>query len=205
MQAEEILKDALNNNPENQQVRLKLLSIYTNRKDIKAFDAVAHPVKDKGNAKTWAQVAAMGRQLEPNNPIYASDVGAVAEQATAPKDQTDTGQHPANLDFDLDFGATAAPSAALDIPLEAATEVSSGLDFDLGSGTEAVATQIVAEPELPKEIDISHNDESDTTSILDFDLGLETPVEAEAQPPAAMDFERTMVLNAPPKQEGTVT
>lgn len=72
-QAEDILKDALKKTPNNHQIHLELLGIYANRKDINAFAAVAHQLKDTGDETVWAQAAALGRKLEPDNTLYLRD------------------------------------------------------------------------------------------------------------------------------------
>ena len=73
-QAEEILKEALRTQPERHAVRLKLLEIYSNRKDLRAFEVLATELYGltKGEGDDWAQAAAMGVAMDPNNPLYAS-------------------------------------------------------------------------------------------------------------------------------------
>lgn len=72
-QAEDILNDALKKTPNNHQIHLELLGIYANRKDINAFAAIAHQLKDTGDEAVWAQAAALGRKLEPSNNLYLRD------------------------------------------------------------------------------------------------------------------------------------
>lgn len=97
-QAEEILKEALRTQPERNAVRLKLLEIYANRKDLRAFEAQATELYSmtKGEGEDWAQAADMGAGLDPNNPLYsggksvAADAGKSAE-LTAPTQPMDEG------------------------------------------------------------------------------------------------------------------
>jgi len=72
-QAEEILKDALRTQPDRHAVRVKLLEIYSNRKDLRAFEVLATELYGltRGIGDEWAQAAAMGVALDPNNPLYA--------------------------------------------------------------------------------------------------------------------------------------
>ncbi len=72
-QAEEILKEALRTQPERNAVRLKLLEIYANRKDLRAFETLASELYSitKGEGEDWEQAAAMGATLDANNPLYA--------------------------------------------------------------------------------------------------------------------------------------
>ena len=142
-QAEEILLDALKKNPVNQQVKLKLLSIYADRKDAKSFSGIARQVQESGDAAAWVQAASLGSKLEPNNPMYGGageSVAAVVAEEGAPVEQPKA-EESAGLDFDL--GYTAAESATaeanvLDVTqnLETSSD-SSMLDFDLGESEPA--------------------------------------------------------------------
>lgn len=73
-QAEEILKEALRNQPDRTAVRAKLLEIYANRKDLRAFEATAAELHamTKGQGEDWEQAAKLGANLDPSNPLYAS-------------------------------------------------------------------------------------------------------------------------------------
>lgn len=141
-QAEEILLDALEKDPANQQVKLKLLSIYANRKDTKSFSGIARQVQESGDAASWAQAAELGNKLEPNNPMYraAAESAAMVMDEIAPVEMPKA-EEPAGLDFDLGF--TAAESAAADdnvLDITQSPEASSDpsvLDFDLGESKPA--------------------------------------------------------------------
>lgn len=80
-QAEEILKEALRTQPDRHAVRVKLLEIYSNRKDLRAFEVMATELygMTKGSGDEWAQAAAMGLAIDPNNPLYASAKDAMAD------------------------------------------------------------------------------------------------------------------------------
>ena len=173
-QAEEILKDALRTQPDRHAVRVKLLEIYSNRKDLRAFEVLATELYGltKGEGPEWAQAAALGAALDPNNPLYASgkkdgEPGLVAP--TQPLDeqglatllattQPDTSVDAGGLEPDTSyFGNT---ELAADIPLEAApaaeTEppkpkapTSNDLDFDL-EGMTMPNTGTPKAPEAPE-------------------------------------------------------
>ena len=200
VQAEEILKDALKNNPGNQQIRLKLLSIYVKRKDTKTFSSVAREVKDSGDAAAWSQAAAMGRKLEPNNPMYGSEdnTGAVV---AAPQEESPA--QPPSLDFDIGLVPTEACIAAVDVPVgrtpDSPVATSSGLDFDLNFDAPKETEPAVSEQESTALPGVPEAAATDTTSVLDFDLGFDEPKEAEApaSAPAEINYENTLVLNAP--------
>jgi len=87
-QAEEILKEALQSTPNDHRIHLKLLGIYANRADVNSFSAIARQLRDSGDADAWQQAVAMGRKLEPNNPMYGGartmeDTGSATVLAAA--------------------------------------------------------------------------------------------------------------------------
>ena len=91
-QAEEILKEALRTQPERDAVRAKLLEIYSNRKDARAFEAMATELYGRtgGNGEEWQQAAALGVMLfDPENPLYAGGKAAARTPASAPADELD--------------------------------------------------------------------------------------------------------------------
>ena len=196
VQAEEILKDALEKNPASNPIRLKLLSIYANRKDAKSFSVIARQVQDSGDAAAWAQAAGMGRNLEPNNPTYGGMGGEPA--IAAPVDQGKSAQQQAaGLDFDLGIGepeAAATPgnesTVVLGAPLVEKTATAPAVDFDLGFGAPEAATanESTVAPSAPP------SEKTATMSGLDFDLGLGGP--SAPATGADADFASTMVLNA---------
>jgi len=116
VQAEEILKEALQKAPNNHRIHLKLLGIYANRKDINAFSAIARQLKDVGDDEAWQQAVAMGRKLEPDNPMYGGgftsmeDTGSATVQVAAFNPAAEPEKVPkaqaSALDFDFDTGAS---------------------------------------------------------------------------------------------------
>jgi len=187
VQAEEILTNALKNNPADQKILLKLLSIYGDRKDIQAFAAIARQLREVGDAAAWAQASEAGRNLEPENPFYGGDASAgVAtvgvEQAPAQKPHT-------NLDFDLGLGEHEANNevaqgsvATTDLLLDESAPATLGLDFDLGSGLDApaeVGAPLVGE-EAGKVPDSESHGKADTPLMLDFDLRFDDASNAPA-------------------------
>ncbi len=108
-QAEAVLKEALTSNPGNNPVKLKLLSIYANRKDTNSFYSLAREIKDGGDDAAWNDAAAMGRELDPSNPFYGGD-GSSSGQTTEAKPKTE--DHA--VDFDLGFGTTSFQANQVD-------------------------------------------------------------------------------------------
>ncbi|NEX61628.1 FimV/HubP family polar landmark protein [Noviherbaspirillum galbum] len=84
-QAEEILKEALRTQPDRHAVRVKLLEIYSNRRDLRAFEVLATELygMTKGEGPEWTQAATMGAAIDPNNPLYAGGKSADAPATSA--------------------------------------------------------------------------------------------------------------------------
>jgi pilus assembly protein FimV len=72
-QAEEILKEAINNNPDRHEIRVKLLEIYAARHNTATFEAVAGELYAALGSKSsplWDKACEMGRSIDPTNPLY---------------------------------------------------------------------------------------------------------------------------------------
>ena len=77
-QAEEILLEAKSKEPRRFAIHLKLLEIYSNRKDSKAFEGVASELyRETGGAGAdWEKAVVLGLKLDPSNPLYGGVAGA---------------------------------------------------------------------------------------------------------------------------------
>ena len=193
-QAEEILKEALTKNPANHLIHLKLLSIYASRKDAKAFSVIANQLKDAGDAPAWDQAVAMGRKLDPGNPLY----GGAGEMMAADNDSKDdvgaVKKQPAVMDFDLGLGTTktSALNPEVQAPLgsdrQPAEEMSAPMDFDITSSHTNIQTDV---PKKGEEKEIQLDD-------LIFDMGSHgSPPEKavnETKKPAAPEAEEISFL-----------
>ena len=191
-QAEEILKEALRNTPNNHQLHLKLLGIYANRKDTNSFSAIAHQLQDSGDEDAWHQAAAMGRKLEPNNPMY-SGAGAIGGTDSATMQTMAFGATP---DFVLGETSAAQETSVAEV------------DFDLGISPEESA----ALPEQDFSVDIesttaltSADTEATQAATMDFDVTATSPSLAA---PIGMDFDiaptHPPMMAAPIQAEETV-
>ncbi|MBS0308959.1 MAG: LysM peptidoglycan-binding domain-containing protein [Proteobacteria bacterium] len=115
-QAEEILKEALRTQPERNAVRLKLLEIYANRKDVRSFEAQATELYSmtKGEGEDWVQAAALGAALDPSNPMYAGGKSAASAPAAVADQSADLTAPTMPMDEGLDalLNTTQQPGAA---------------------------------------------------------------------------------------------
>jgi len=73
-QAEEILIDALKVDSSRGAVYVKLLEIYAHRKSLKQFESLATDFYSMtgGKGPDWEKAAAIGRKLDPSNPLYGA-------------------------------------------------------------------------------------------------------------------------------------
>jgi len=159
-QAEEILKEAMARDSSRTEIPLKLLEIYHARKSATAFETVAKELKAKAgdDSPAWQKAAAMGAQIDPNNPLYAGAAGysapAAASTAKPDVDFDIAGQSQQSApDFNLDAGLT---NPKVDAETTNSPS-SSGMDFDIGGGGAPAAPA----HEAPK---------AETPSSFDFDL-----------------------------------
>ncbi|MDE2457174.1 MAG: hypothetical protein KGL43_26585, partial [Burkholderiales bacterium] len=127
LQAEEILKEAMRSNPERMAIRLKLLEVYVKRRDLKGFELLATQVYTLtgGSGEDWEKAQELGRQLDPDNPLY--------QAGGKPNLQMGPGGKPIEP-----LGAETMPHTAKQtvppfVPAADAT-LSGGLDLDLDLG-----------------------------------------------------------------------
>jgi pilus assembly protein FimV len=187
-QAEEILKEALRTQPERHAVRVKLLEIYANRKDLRSFEILATELygMTKGEGDEWAQAAGLGHGIDPKNPLYAS--GKPAEPAAEPMP---TAAAPApmpepvdELDLDTLLPETPAPApapapVAKAEPVEEPKKPANELDFDL----EGLSEHIEAPNTIPRPMPAEAKAEMEEINFDFLDSG-NSPAPAE-EPVAA--------------------
>ncbi|MDZ7804221.1 FimV/HubP family polar landmark protein [Thiohalophilus sp.] len=200
--AEERLQEAIEQEPGRKELKLKLLELYSATGNSNAFENLAEEFYASlgGEADSdpqWEKVVAMGKELVPNNPLFAAGAAAAAaapnlgggDAATGLSDSQvmdiglDTGvfedsdfagSQPggggdSELDFNLDFGTES------DTPAATSEESAGGMDFNLDIGSEPVPTE----------------EQAQAGSELDFNLDMGTEATPEAASEAdtgGMDF-----------------
>jgi pilus assembly protein FimV len=120
-QAEELLKEALQQYPRRHEIRVKLLEIFAKRKDKTAFETVARDLQQAtgGQGEHWERAVRLGYQVDPANGRYAAGKPSGEEPAA---DEHGAGDEPSpaeRLDFDVGLGDDAASTTATDIDLGA--------------------------------------------------------------------------------------
>lgn len=111
-QAEEILKDALKKDPQRQEIYLKLLEIHAQHNKPSAFETVASELYavSQGQGETWQKAVALGRQLDPGNPMFGEG-GSPSPRAAAAAD-------PDTFTVGADYKPSASKDKALDLGLD---------------------------------------------------------------------------------------
>jgi pilus assembly protein FimV len=130
-QAEEILKEALKKDAQRQEIYLKLLEIHAQHNKPSAFETVATELYSVsgGQGEVWQKAMALGRQLDPGNPLFTDAGGApavAAAEATGTEDAV-------------------APSEPETVPAKAQIY--------------SMPTEVKPEPKLAKELDFSLDDD----------------------------------------------
>ncbi|MBT3032224.1 MAG: hypothetical protein KME36_14090 [Candidatus Thiodiazotropha sp. (ex Lucina pensylvanica)] len=106
-QAEELIKQAIEKNPEREELKHKLAEIYFSAKKHQDFNSLAQQLHDAGledkEPETWSKIAAMGKELDPSYALFAGAAGMAAGGVAAADEALD--------DLGLDLGSEPAAEA----------------------------------------------------------------------------------------------
>lgn len=135
-QAEEILREALKRQPERQAIRLKLLEIYSGRKDTVAFGQMAREMHDMtgGLNEEWSKVVQMGAALDPDNALYGDGTADLAAPSPVASPAADVGGMAAAVAAGVAGMAAAAEPQHVEpeAPAVSSPSMDEGLAFDGG-------------------------------------------------------------------------
>lgn len=205
-QAEEILLEALQKDPQRVAIHAKLLEIYANRRSLKQFETLASELyaQTGGVGPEWEKVAALGVGLDPHNPLYS---GAATPKA----------QH-FDADATMIVSSADAGRAALAAAAGTLTQMAVPAEEPEATGGEAVVeeplavtaddeherdTLVLGEPTLPEEPPMAVVPEPEVPvelGSLDFDLGMPEPEaaqevrESETTAVADLAFDETVAM-----------
>ncbi len=205
LQAEEILKEALRANPDRLAIRLKLLEVYAKRRDTKAYEQLASQLyaETQGQGEDWPKVQELGRQIDPDHPLYqpggvpaalaagdeehrpepmnATTLPATAGMMGAPAAAPDAGPASSlDLDLDLDLGGSSSSMQATQAVPVSAAQAPLRMDVDLGA-TKLPESAKAAAAEL----------EFDLNELGDFDAATAAaPLPPDAQ---SLDFDLSSI------------
>ncbi len=175
-QAEDLLKNAIDKDPERDDYRMKLMETYFAAKDATAFEQTAAQAQArKGNDESyWGRVAAMGSELCPGSEMFF-DTGEVISGFDADvlvpekPETTDLELDVDEANLGLDLGATAEVDALTDdLELDGVPDPGEGMsfessetdEFDLAGDLADIANQ-TEEPPADDEV----------AESLEFELG----------------------------------
>ncbi len=171
-QAEDLLQKAISENPDQPEYQYKLMQTYHAQNNAGAFDSAAENYHQQFAAEgspNWAEIASMGAELSPSNPLYSGNGGTVESigrgDLDAPKlsendfmtdgegasstvrdfsDQSLSGDVPDMMDQTLDPGAAFAES-----DLEATGDFTQ-IAQEIREGSTDTLTFPGSEPEAPE-------------------------------------------------------
>lgn len=190
-QAEEILLEAMKAEPSRYAIHLKLLEIYAQRSSVKQFEGIASELyaQTGGVGADWEKAAAMGRKVDPANPLYGGEMGEESEPAedVAPP----VAEAP-------QAASPAAPASDLEFDLESTSPVSRVAQQTEPEPMPApdMEPEPEAEPEPEPEMPMPEpmpEPEPITASALDFDLGADEALATDVGLPSSADT-KTVVL-----------
>ena len=163
--AENMIKEAIDSEPERLDLKAKLLEIYHAAKNRDAFEREAqlfHTAVEDHSDSSWQKVAQMGRELCPDNPLFREDVPAAPARepedvAVDPVTATDA----EGSDDELAEFTPREPVAAEANDTAPAEPEDNSIDFDLGDLGDLTAGVASEEPA------------AESKGGLDFDIDLE--------------------------------
>lgn len=200
-QAEEILLDALQKDPQRVAIHTKLLEIYAGRRSIKQFETLSSELYSLtgGNGPEWEKVIAMGKEIDPTNPLYGGEKTSDAAQSNRvsaplePKPRTVHSIPPPSLSATQDDPLLSLPSEDADTPapqaVPAAPVVQPAEPAPSSPASPApmefsyTSPQPAAQPEPSNTATIVNS--ASVLDALDFDLSLPAEQESKPVPPAA--------------------
>ena len=170
-QAEEILKEALKKDPNRQEIYLKLLEIHAQHNKPSAFETVAAELYSvsQGQGEVWQKAVGLGRQLDPNNPMFAESGSAATAAAAAA------------------VAASGARAAVAEEPVHAEPELRAEAPRSSGSGVPAHVAADIGDAgggldfKLDEEISISPSSGAKAKSPIDILAGAESALEKTAK------------------------
>ena len=159
LQAEEILKEAMRSTPARVAIHNKLLEIYAKRRDAKAFEVVATEAYGitQGQGAEWEHACGLGKELDPNNPLYQPGGSPVGKAGAAVAGGAST----------IPFGnSTLAQNTTPGAPTDTDTDNNLGLDLDLDIGLDTPSAPVALQMPARVDAQMSSLDDLDQTDAL---------------------------------------
>ncbi len=185
-QAEEVLKEAIGKNAERDELKLKLLEIYEQRSDVKAFETLAeemYPAAGQDEGGLWTKVSEMGSRLNPDNPLFKAaavvTAGAAAAGLAGAVESTET---PGTEDFEPFPEPDEAGDLALDLA-DVVGEAEEDTGFEGPAEISGASLEMPDELGLPADLDLeSALEDQGTQEMETLDVGTTEEMEAASIP-----------------------
>jgi len=201
-QAESLLKDALESDPERMELKSKLLEVYYTAKDKEQFDAIIAQSSEQlqEDESIWKKILMMGHELSPENSLFAKapeidaadeeefDLSMGESEDTAFDDVLDIG-----IDLDELSAEMESAEGELDIDLgldfsDLDDELFSSSDDDEGS-LDLSHLESPLDDEVSGEVEELATKDDKTTELDDFDLSaFEDDETGESKDEGTIDF-----------------
>ena len=208
-QAEELIKSAIEAEPERIELRGKLLEIYHAARNVPAFDAEAEALAARlagAEDPVWDHVMEMGRELNPGNPLYGGEGAEAAATPEAPEaepeastEATDALEMLEGLEVPGSAGEEAAPAEEEDNSLEFSLE---GLE-SFGGESESPESEAAAPADegLDFQMDESPTEDlvSSATEEIEEALGGEGSLATSDEVATKLDLARAYVEMGDPE------
>lgn len=216
-QAEEILLEALQKDPQRTAIHAKLLEIYAGRRSMKQFETLAGELyaQTGGAGPDWEKAAALGASLDPANPLYSraqvqpapvspaavapvaaaapmQDFAASMEPVREPVSEPQPSFSPESFELPKEIPAEAA-ATDIGVPAEAQVVETAPMALDFNLVDEPAPEPVAPVRSEPAPVVEAEN-------ALDFDLSPQVE-EVQASVPADSGFDEALPDFSP---EGTL-
>ncbi|MEW8391737.1 MAG: FimV/HubP family polar landmark protein [Candidatus Thiodiazotropha sp.] len=209
-QAEELIKQAMEKNPEREELKHKLAEIYFSAKKSQEFNALAQELHDGGleerEPDTWSKIAAMGKELDPSLALFAGAAG-VATGGVVSGDDTlgDLGLDIASepVADDQQEAQAQEPQASSDVEIDSMDL--SGLESIDDMDSESLEANLSMDSEFLNKMESGETppQQEDALDIDLSDLDMDSNVEEAQQPFDLADIEQDSDVSADVTAAGT--
>jgi pilus assembly protein FimV len=220
-QAEDIIKQAMETNPQRLELQTKLLEVYHAANNRGAFEEQAQKLHDAiggdESNEHWQRIVGLGGELAPDNPLFGGSMAAGEAEMGFENTMSDVTAEEEDL---LDFDFNEDEIADLESATTNAAADDTGLDFDVNSldfnldEEEPKSAQAVAGGDNSLDFDMSMDEqgsfEEDSTELnlsldsgSDVDLGsidFETETGIAEAPTEAMEDNQLSLANEVPTE-----
>jgi len=165
-QAEELMRQAIQDYPDRDDYKLKLLEIFYASENGEAFEVYAQELADNGKKDElnfWAKISEMGGELIPSSALFSAGQEAKFDVDDAPSTRAE--QKPVSPDTEESELTVDFDEPAIESPADTESSDNSGIDFDLSSFSLTDDDEVEVEASQQESKELGGGIES-----VDFDL-----------------------------------